>query len=75
MKFSVFKHPYKNNETYWSHFKFAITVGVTLGISSVAFVLHAIIPLGMIPKKLNLTELSKKIYIWCEHIEHRKYMR
>jgi ABC-type uncharacterized transport system YnjBCD permease subunit len=66
------KHLRENNETYLSHLKFAITIGLSLMLRAVAFVLHGILPMVPVPKRLNLEASMNKFISWNTHAESRK---
>lgn len=65
------KHLEKNNETYFSHFKFAGTIGLTLILRGVIFVLHGLFPVCDVPKELNLEDTRDKLNGWNDHADRR----
>ena len=65
------KHLNENNETYFSHFKFALKVGITLIFRGIIFILHAFLPIYNIPKKWNLEDTMKKVCDWDEYTKKR----
>jgi len=65
------EHLEKNNETYFSHFKFAAVIGLTLMFRGVIFVLHGIFPICGVPKELNLEDTRDKLDEWNDHAEQR----
>ena len=64
-------HLEKNNETYFSHFKFATTIGLTLIFRGVIFVLHGLFPVCDVPKELNLEDTRDKLNGWNDHADQR----
>ena len=66
------KHLAENNETYFSHLKFASKVGATLIIRGVIFIIHGFLPVCSIPKSLNLEDTHNKLKEWNAHAETRK---
>ncbi len=65
-------HLKENNETYLSHLKFAATIGLSLMLRAVVFVLHGIFPMIPVPRKLNLEETMIKLTEWNAYAESRK---
>ena len=65
------EHLEKNNETYFSHFKFAAVIGLTLMFRGVIFVLHCIFHICGFPKELNLEDTRDKLDEWNDHAEQR----
>ncbi len=59
------RHPATKNQTYRSHFKFAFLTGAKLGIASVFFLTHAILPFVPIPRKFNCHDLVHAL-VKCE---------
>ena len=66
------KHLKEHNETYSSHFKFAIKIGLALLLRGVIFIIHAFVPFIKIPVKLNLDATSNKMKFWCFYADFRK---
>tara|TARA_R110000824_G_scaffold3750_1_gene17832 strand:- start:1131 stop:1352 length:222 start_codon:yes stop_codon:yes gene_type:complete len=66
------KHLKENKETYLSHLLFAGKVGFVLVFHGILFLLHALLPIGDIPKRWNLESLSAKLYRWSEYTIKRK---
>ena len=64
-------HLEKNNETYFSHLKFATVVGLTLLFRGGIFILHGLFPVHDVPKKLNLEDTRDKLDGWNKHAEER----
>lgn len=58
-------HPAEKNQSYRSHFKFAFSTGVRLGIASVFFLIHAIFPFIPVPKNFNCHDLIHAL-VECE---------
>jgi hypothetical protein len=58
------KHLINNSETYLSHMLFAGKIGLTLIFRGLVFLLHAILPIGTIPERWNLSNTSIKIAEW-----------
>ena len=65
-------HLDKNKETYFNHFKFAATIGLTLVIRGGIFILHGLFPVCDVPKNLNLESTRDKLDRWNNHAEARK---
>jgi len=65
------KHLRDNNETYFSHFKFASGVGLTLVFRGVIFLLHAVLPICMIPKRWNLEGTTAQFEAWNTYVNGR----
>lgn len=65
------KHLEKNNETYVSHFLFAVKVGMSLIFRGTLFIIHAFLPICEIPKKWNLENTLVKIYKWNVYSNRR----
>tara|TARA_Y100001938_G_C7966816_1_gene367234 strand:+ start:457 stop:666 length:210 start_codon:yes stop_codon:yes gene_type:complete len=65
------KHLIKNNETYFSHFKFAAKIGLSLTFRGIIFLLHAVLPICDIPKKWNLENTLEKLYKWNVYTNER----
>ena len=65
------EHLEKNNETYFSHLKFAATIGLTLLLRGGIFVLHGLFPICDIPKEFNLEDTRDKLNKWNDHADRR----
>ena len=65
------EHLEKNNEIYFSHLKFAATIGLTLLFRGGIFVLHGLFPACEVPKKLNLANTRDKLNQWNDHADRR----
>ena len=51
------KHPKENaHESWWTHCKFACSIGFRLYLTSFIFIIHGIFPFIKIPKWINLTD-------------------
>ena len=66
------EHLEKNNETYFSHFKFATKIGLTLLLRGGIFILHGLFPICGIPKRLNLGNTYSYLKECNEYAERRK---
>ena len=55
------KHLRENNETYFSHLKFAGTMGIQLALRGVILILHGLLPVCEVPKSLDLNATYKLI--------------
>ena len=58
------KHLKDNNETYFSHLKFASTIAATLFFRSFVFFFHAILPIYDIPKRWNIQKTKDDLNRW-----------
>ncbi len=65
-------HLKSNNESYFSHLAFALTIGLRLGCVASFFVIHSIVPWISVPKNLNLEETGYKIQMWNQYADGRK---
>lgn len=65
-------HLEENSETYFTHLKFATTIGLTLLFRGGIFILHGLFPICDIPKKINLENTRDKLNAWNEYTEGRK---
>ena len=66
------QHLKENNETYLSHLKFAATIGLTLMLRGGIFLVHGLLPVCEIPKKLNIEDTREKLEDWNRYLEGRK---
>ncbi len=64
-------HLKDNNETYWSHFRFAGGMGISLITRGVFNLLHAVLPDLTIPKCLHLKETKKRVDEWNAYADAR----
>jgi len=65
------QHLEKNNETYFSHLKFATTIGLTLIFRGGIFILHGLFPVCSVSKELNLEDTRDKLDKWNQYAEKR----
>tara|TARA_B100000131_G_scaffold261887_1_gene258144 strand:+ start:154 stop:390 length:237 start_codon:yes stop_codon:yes gene_type:complete len=70
--FVDFSHLKRNNESYFSHLAFALSVGVRLGTVASLFIVHSVLPWLIIPKSLNLEATGNKIQTWNQYVDSRK---
>ena len=68
---SALRHLRENNETYFSHLKFACVVGTSLFLRGIVFFLHGMFPICDIPKFLNLETTLDKLQKWNRYTEER----
>ena len=66
------KHLRENNETYFSHLKFAGTIGIQLALRGVIFVLHGLFPVCEVPKSLDLNSTCELISKWYTYAKNRR---
>jgi|GEM_PF-3184737 len=66
------KHLKENNETYFSHLKFALSIGTSLMIRGALLILHAFLPMVTIPKKWSLDDTLRTVYRWSVYANKRK---
>ena len=66
------KHLKENNHTYYSHFKFAISIFFGLAYRSLFFLVHGLMPNVPIPENFNLTKTSKWLESLNETAEKQK---
>jgi hypothetical protein len=66
------KHLKKNNETYFSHFKFAGAMGLQLLVRGIAFILHGLLPVCEMPKSIDLNNTCELITKWNSHAKSRR---
>ncbi len=66
------RHLKENNETYFSHFKFAGTIGIQLVLRGVIFILHGLFPVCEIPKSLDLKTTCELLNEWNDYAHRRK---
>ena len=66
------KHLKENNETYWSHFKFASGLGLKLLQRGILFVIHGIFPFLSVPKKYNIDSTQNLIDKAKKYSDNRK---
>ena len=68
-------HCKENDETYLSHFKFAIKIGFRLSLSGVIFIFHAILPIFSIPKGYNIDCIHEYVKKAKNYIDKRTLKR
>lgn len=66
------KHLRENNETYWSHFKFAVCLGIKLLCRGILLIVHGVFPFLPIPKKYNIDSTENLINKAKKHADNRK---
>ncbi len=66
------KHLTENNETYFSHLKFAGGMGVQLLVRGIAFILHGLFPVCEVPKSVDLNNTCELINKWNEYAKNRR---
>ncbi len=66
------KHLKENNETYWSHFKFAVGLGLKLLQRGIFFIIHGIFPFLLIPKKYNINSTQNLVNKAKKYSDNRK---
>ena len=66
------KHLKQNNETYWSHFRFAAGLGIKLLSRGLVFIVHGIFPFLPIPKKYNIDSTQSLINKSKKYTDSRK---
>lgn len=67
------RHLSKNNETYLSHFVFALKVGLFFLLCGVTFILHAVVPWLEIPERLNLSSITRRVRGWNDYAYERLF--
>ena len=65
-------HLEENSETYFTHLKFAATIGLTLVLRGGIFILHGLLPVCNVPKDLNLEDTRDKLDKWNQYADGRK---
>ena len=66
------KHLKENNETYFSHLKFACTMGTQLSIRGIVFILHGLFPVCEVPKYVDLKSTCELLNKWNNYAQRRK---
>ena len=66
------RHLKENNETYFSHLKFAGTMGIHLLLRGVVFILHALFPICEVPKSLDLKSTCELFIEWHDYSQRRR---
>ena len=72
MKFLKLSHLRENSETYFSHLKFAISIGVSFIVRGIFFLVHGVCPFISVPASLNLSATKEKVETWNQYAESRK---
>jgi len=65
------KHLEDNNETYFSHLKFAGIIAAVLFFRSFVFLFHAILPICDIPRRWNLQKTKDDVHRWYAYTIQR----
>lgn len=65
-------HPHHQGVSYFAHMQFAMGIGMQLGLSVIAFILHAIFPFIDIPRSLDLEATSRFLQEQNNWIEDQK---
>ena len=65
------KHLKENNETYFSHLKFAGTMGVQLLVRGIIFIFHGLFPVCDVPPKLDLEKMYELVTKWHKYAQKR----
>jgi|LWDU01.1.fsa_nt_gi hypothetical protein len=65
-------HLKENNETYFSHLKFACGIGLFLTFRGIIFLLHGLLPIVDVPAKFNIDSTTKKLSEWNEYTQERR---
>jgi len=58
----MFKHLQEKNMSYLEHLLFACGIGARLLLTGLVFVIHGLLPLAAIPKRLNLEETGLYLF-------------
>ena len=66
------KHLKENNETYFSHLKFAGTIGTQLVLRGVILILHGLLPVCEVPKSVDLNSTCELLSKWNNYARRRK---
>ena len=66
------KHLKENNETYFSHLKFAGQMGTHLLLRGVIFILHGLFPVCEVPKSVDLNNTCELLNKWNDYAHRRK---
>ena len=68
----MIKHLKENNETYFSHLKFAGTMGIQLLVRGIVFILHGLFPICEMPKSIDLNATCELINKWSDYARRRR---
>lgn len=66
------RHLRDNNETYFSHLKFAGKIGIQLTLRGVIFILHGIFPFVDVPARWTLLGTARAVNGWVTYSHRRK---
>ena len=66
------KHLKENNETYFSHLKFAGAIGIQLVLRGVILILHGLLPVCEVPKSVDLNSTCELLSKWNNYARRRK---
>jgi hypothetical protein len=66
------KHLRENNETYFSHLKFAGAMGIQLLVRGIVFILHGLFPVCEVPKCIDLRNTCELINKWNDYAKRRR---
>ncbi len=66
------KHLKENNETYFSHLKFAGAIGIQLALRGVILMLHGLLPVCEVPKSVDLNSTCELLSKWNNYARRRK---
>ena len=66
------KHLKENNETYFSHLKFAGSLGIQLFIRGIILILHGFLPVCEVPKSVDLNNTCELLSKWNNYAQRRK---
>jgi hypothetical protein len=66
------RHLEENNETYFTHLRFAGTMGLHLLVRGVVFILHGLLPCVKLPTFLSLGATHDLVRLWSEKAKNRQ---
>ena len=66
------KHLRENNETYFSHLKFAGAIGIQLALRGIILILHGLFPVCEVPKSVDLNNTCELLSKWNNYARRRK---
>ena len=66
------KHLKENNETYFSHLKFAGAIGIQLALRGIILILHGLFPVCEVPKSVDLNNTCELLSRWNDYARRRK---
>jgi len=64
------KHLKENNETYFTHLRFAGGMGLHLLVRGMVFILHGLIPFE-VPKCMDLSNTAEMVNKWNNYAKNR----